>query len=101
MRKRLSFAAFALLVVALVVVGEGFRRLITSTQPPSDGETTVSAQTLPRFTVKATSIAAGTQVRLVADSLTGKCYAVIELAGNGLTSLGEVPCDPKPPAENP
>ena len=61
----------------------------------------MSAQTVPRFTVKDTSIGAGTTVRLVSDSLTNRCYAVIVLDRNGVTSLGEVPCDPKPLGEKP
>ena len=85
MRKRLSLA-FALLVVALVVVYAGCQ------SPPSG--------TVPRFTVRSAGEGADTRVRLVSDSVTNKCYAVVGL-GNGVTSLGEVPCGSTPSAEKP
>jgi uncharacterized lipoprotein YajG len=91
MRKRLSLA-FALMVVALVVVYAGCQ------SPPS------AQRTVPRFTVRSAGEGADTIVRLVSDSYTGRCYAVIVLdddKGVGVTSLGEVRCDSNPPAEKP
>jgi hypothetical protein len=87
MTKRLSLA-FALLVVALVVVYAGCE------SPPS------AQRTGARFTVRSAGEGADTRVRLVSDSVTNKCYAVVGLGG-GVTSLGEVPCDSNPSAEKP
>jgi len=85
MTKRLSLAC-ALLVVALVVVYAGCQK------PPS--------ATGARFTVRSAGEGADTRVRLVSDSVTNKCYAVVGFGG-GVTSLGEVPCDSNPSAEKP
>ena len=85
MTKRLSLA-FALLVVALVVVYAGCQ------SPPS-------AQNA-RFTVRSAGEGADARVRLVSDSVTNKCYAVVGF-GSGVASLGEVPCDSNPSAEKP
>ena len=84
MTKRLSLA-FAL-VVALVVVYAGCQ------SPPQ--------RTGARFTVRSAGEGADTRVRLVSDSVTNKCYAVVGFGG-GVTSLGEVPCDSNPSAEKP
>jgi uncharacterized protein (UPF0333 family) len=89
MTKRLSLA-YALLVVALVVVYAGCQ------SPPS------AQQTGDRFTVRSAGEGADTIVRIVSDSYSGKCYAVVVLDNEGgVTSLGEVRCDSTPPAEKP
>ena len=87
MTKRVSLA-FVLLLVALVVVYAGCQ------VPPS------AQRTGARFTVSFAGEGADARVRLVSDSVTNKCYAVVGF-GSGVTSLGEVPCDSNPSAEKP